>query len=280
MNFGNITQIAFVISSLIMIPLISGNITLDNRDISGLAFSLNSSFVENNYSDYYSIKKEHLGEKVVYTYLTPYGKFTFSISPEKFEGEVFRIGRKVKVMYSSSEKVYELWEPEKYLKINTTPFRIESYLKTPYGSITFISQDGKNSTQISGYLPKNALIEILRESEQILYQEVELLKISTEEITGVRKVEITYLNCSGSKEKEYVEITNTGIVPVNLRGYVLKDMEGTNTKSYEFEDIILKPGESIKFDSSVTGITWNNKGDTAVLINPLGIIVSQRSCDE
>ena len=261
-----------------MIPLISGNINLDNRYTSGLALSLNYSFGENEYNDYYSVKKEFYGEKAVYTYLTPYGKFKFSLSPEKFEAEIFRIGRKVKVTHSFSEKVYELWEPEKYLKINQTPFRIESYLKTPYGSVIFISEAGRNSTQFSGYLPKNTLIEMLRQSEKTLYEEVELLKNYTEDITGIRKVEISYLHCNGGEEEEYVEITNNRMIAVNLKGYVLKDTEG-DTGSYTFGDVILRPGESVRVYRNVTGITWNDEGDTAILVSPEGKIISQRSCD-
>lgn len=278
MNLGEISQIIFVISSLATIPLISGSINLDNGYASGLALSLNSSFGENNYNDYYSVKKEFSDEKVVYTYLTPYGKFILSFSPEKFEAEVSRIGRKIKVMHSFSEKVYELWEPEKYLKINQTPFRIESYLKTPYGSVIFISEAGRNSTKFSGYLPKSTLLEMLRESEKTLYEEVELLKNYTEDILGIRKVEISYLHCDGGKEEEYVEITNNRMIPVNLKGYVLKDTEGV-TSSYTFEELLLKPGESVRLYSNVTGISWKDNGDTAILLDPEGKIISQRSCD-
>lgn len=282
MNPGELTQIMFVLSSLAMIPLISGNITVDNSDISGLHLSLNYTQQKENYNGYYSVKKEFSDDKTTYTYTTPYGRFILSFSPEKFEGEVTRIGRKVKITNSFSQKIYELWEPEKYLKINQTPFRIESYLKTPYGSVIFVSEAGKNSTQFSGSLPESTLLEMLKESEKELYEEVNQIKNYTEDIFGIRKVEISYLYCKGGEEEEYVEIKNNRMISVNLKGYILKDTEGATTSSYTFEnDTMLAPGESIRLYRNVTGITWNDQeNETAILLNPEGKIISERKCDE
>ncbi len=280
MNLGNLSQIILVISSLVAIPLISGNITLNNNYKSGLIASLNYSGDNYEYNGFYSVKKEVYDEKEVYTYSTPYGRFKFSFSPEKFEAEVSRIGRRVHVTTSYSQKIYELWEPEKYLKINQTPFRIESYLKTPYGSLVFISEAGRNSTQFSGSLSENELMSILRESEKTLYQEVEIIQNFTEDILGIRKLEISYLHCKGGNETEFVEIKNNRMISVNLKDYELRDTVG-DTSSYVFPDLILYPGETVKLFRNVTGITWNDQeNETAVLLTPEGKITSQRKCDE
>jgi len=112
-------------------------------------------------------------------------------------------------------------------------------------------------------------------------------------IDGDGNVQITYIFYDGlvyrTESDEYVEITNLGDVPQDLKGWVLKDIS-EGYPSFTFPSYILAPGESIRvytneyhpewggFSFGYGKAIWNNKSpDTAALYNAQGEEVSRKS---
>ena len=159
--------------------------------------------------------------------------------------------------------------------------QVKTVLKTPYGKVENVVNASGNFTEISGILPEEEMIASLSEMESVLAEEVERMKNYTEEITGAKHVEISYLKCRGNASSEYVELYNPRIISVNLEGWKIRDRNGNE---HEFSPLIIAPGERIRLYSNetfgnTTGV-WNNNGDEAYLINPEGRIISARECDD
>jgi hypothetical protein len=74
---------------------------------------------------------------------------------------------------------------------------------------------------------------------------------------------------------EFIELLNLGPLPVNLRGWLLDDIEGAGSKPYKLPAKTLKPGEFISFFRSRTGIALNDGGDHARLLAPDGRLVDR-----
>ncbi|HMA34379.1 MAG TPA: lamin tail domain-containing protein [Chloroflexia bacterium] len=83
---------------------------------------------------------------------------------------------------------------------------------------------------------------------------------------------------------EYVEITNNGDSPVNMDGWVLRDVYGG--QEFTWQGFTLQPGQKIRIYTNEThadsgGFSfqsgqaiWNNKGDAAELLDGSGTVVS------
>ena len=91
------------------------------------------------------------------------------------------------------------------------------------------------------------------------------------------------------ESNEYVEITNLGTEPVDLAGWVLKDIS-EGSPSFTFPSYILQPGKSARvytneshpeyggFSFGYGKAIWNNTDpDTAALYNAQGQEVSRKS---
>jgi len=70
---------------------------------------------------------------------------------------------------------------------------------------------------------------------------------------------------------EWIELTNIGLVPVDLFGWSLANAKG---KSYELPKSKLNPKEVRRFMSDITNIALTNTMDEARLYDPLGTLVS------
>ena len=94
---------------------------------------------------------------------------------------------------------------------------------------------------------------------------------------------------SRTESDEYVEITNLGSEPVDLKGWVLKDIS-EGYPSFTFPSYVLQPGKSIRvytneihpesggFSFRSGKAVWNNTSpDTAALYNAQGQEVSRKS---
>lgn len=92
---------------------------------------------------------------------------------------------------------------------------------------------------------------------------------------------------AGADEIEVLTIENTGLDLVDLGGFTLRDESSANR--FEFPAISLEPGERIEILSTECkpirppGVTWcteqpiwNNDGDTALLLDRVGRIVTLR----
>ncbi len=106
-------------------------------------------------------------------------------------------------------------------------------------------------------------------------------------------VEITKIFYDGlvprTESDEYVEITNLGSEPVDLKGWVIKDIS-EGYPSLTFPSYILQPSKSVRvytneihpeyggFSFGSGKAVWNNSSpDTAVLYNAQGQEVSRKS---
>jgi len=109
-------------------------------------------------------------------------------------------------------------------------------------------------------------------------------------VTNVKITKIFYDGLEPRTESdEYVEIKNLGSEPVDLEGWVIKDIS-EGYPSLTFPAYILQPGKSIRvytneihteyggFSFGSEKAVWNNSNpDTAVLYNAQGQEVSRKS---
>ena len=105
-------------------------------------------------------------------------------------------------------------------------------------------------------------------------------------------MEISYLHCNGSGEKEadeYVEIRNRSSSAIDMSGWLLHD-EGRNHSIRFAKGFRMGPQQKCKiytdletgclsFRESKTAV-WNNHGDRAYLSDQTGQIQTTRSCDD
>ena len=76
---------------------------------------------------------------------------------------------------------------------------------------------------------------------------------------------------------EFIELINLGPLPVNLRGWILDDIEGAGSKPYTLPNKALPPGAYIVLFRSRTHIALNDSGDNVRLLAPNGRLVDQLS---
>jgi hypothetical protein len=88
---------------------------------------------------------------------------------------------------------------------------------------------------------------------------------------------------------EYVEIENQGLYPVNLQGWVLRDITD-GSPSFTFPSFVLHPGQRIRVYTNQVHPEWggfsfqsrrpiwdNTTPDVAALLDPSGREVSRKS---
>lgn len=84
--------------------------------------------------------------------------------------------------------------------------------------------------------------------------------------TTLRLIEI-YPNTNGNDaEEEYITVANTGLEPVDLKGWSIKDAS-EKTKLFD-NDLIVPAGSQTKLTRAQTDITLNNDADTVDLFAP------------
>jgi hypothetical protein len=76
---------------------------------------------------------------------------------------------------------------------------------------------------------------------------------------------------------EFIEILNLGPLPVNLRGWLLDDIEGAGSKPYTLPAKTVDTGEYAVFFRSRTHIALNDSGDVVRLLAPDGRLIDQLS---
>ncbi len=111
---------------------------------------------------------------------------------------------------------------------------------------------------------------------------------SAEGVQDNTKVQITNIAYDGKKANEpdeYVEITNTGPMPVDITDWELQDTTGRS--EFKWEQYVLQPGQKIRvytnevhpesggFSFGSSRPIWNNGGDIAELYDADGQLVSR-----
>ena len=74
---------------------------------------------------------------------------------------------------------------------------------------------------------------------------------------------------------EFIELLNLGPSPVNLRDWILDDIEGAGSKPYALPARTLAPGEYSSFFRSRTHIALNDGGDSVRLLAPDGRLIDR-----
>lgn len=101
--------------------------------------------------------------------------------------------------------------------------------------------------------------------------------------TGDVRITYIFFDGSGSQEpNEYVEIRNYDAHPIQLSGWVLKDIANHR---FTFPSYQIQPNETCRIytnqnDPDTCGFSyrngsaiWNNSGDTATLTNSAGVVI-------
>lgn len=84
---------------------------------------------------------------------------------------------------------------------------------------------------------------------------------------------------STSEPNEFIELLNSGDVPIVITGWQISDTQGS-IKTYIFPVATLDPGVYVNFRRSVTGIALNNDGDGVELRDPDGNLKDSMSFDQ
>jgi hypothetical protein len=74
---------------------------------------------------------------------------------------------------------------------------------------------------------------------------------------------------------EFIELLNRGPLPVNLRGWMLDDIDAAGSKPFQLPARTIRPGEYIVYFRSRTHIALNDNGDSVRLLAPNGRLVDQ-----
>lgn len=102
---------------------------------------------------------------------------------------------------------------------------------------------------------------------------------------GITIADIAYNGASGRNEPdEFVEITNKGNNPVNMNGWVLRDVYGG--EEFTWHNFTLQPGQTVRvytnevhpetggFSFGSKTAIWRNSGDAAELLDASGMVES------
>ncbi len=77
-------------------------------------------------------------------------------------------------------------------------------------------------------------------------------------------------NTTDDTNLEYIEITNSSCIPINLAGYSLKDAAGT---TYTLANESLAPGAIKRYGRPETRIALNNTDEIVYLLDPTGATI-------
>ncbi len=269
MNLSEFVELSLILTGILSLPILAYNIDASHGDYSPYVFNTTSSF--------HSLETFQGESGFEYKYETEHGEISLKIGEGKIEAMLSKIGEVTKLEINYTAEKVEFLSPGVYFVKIRTPEKIYSLLRIPGNEVEVVVTPYGNETKIKGSGDSKRARKEFERVENKINENIDILKNFIEDITGERKVEITYLKCSGSDE-EFVEITNNRVIDVSLDGWKIKDVNGT-IREYDLHGI-LKAGKSIRLYRNETGITWNDSGDEAILIDKDGEIVSRRLCDE
>ncbi len=280
MNTGELAQIAFILAGLLSIPFVAGTFQISDSELPVSAFSLieNSSSLHSSLP--YSFEKQVSENKLKYIYKNGFEKIEVVLSPEVIKGVLLAPGKKLSFEETYFHKYWKLEKPEAVLEIKQNVTGIYSTLSLPCGKAYARITANGNFTEIRGTCKKDEVFEKAERLENVMKENMKKIMWLIEKVEGVKKVEISYLKCNGGENNEYIEIKNTGVVSVDLKGWKIRDSQGSTSEFVFANTTILEPGKVIRLYRNTTGIIWNDSGDRAILISPNGEIVSTRACDE
>ncbi len=280
MNGSELVQTAFILAGLLSIPFVAGTFQTSDSELPVSAFSLveNSSSLHSSLP--YSFEKQVSENKLKYVYKNGFEKIEIMLSPEAIKGILLAPSKKLSFEETYFHKYWKLEKPEAVLEIEQNVTGIYSRLSLPCGKAYARITANGNFSKIRGTCKKDEVFKKVEILENEMKENMKKIMRFIEKVEGIKKVEISYLKCKGGEDKEYIEIRNTGDINIDLKGWKIRDSQGSTSEFVFANKTILEPGNAIKLYRNITGIIWNDSGDRAILISPSGEIVSTRACDE
>lgn len=240
MNIGDISVIVSVLAGMVAIPFAASTISIADDYRYGLAAVLNSTpeFVTNFSSSIPSlISKTVSDEGIKYSYRTPYGEYIILISPEKFEQTLLKSGKKVSVLQSSSEQVWEISLPSESLVINHSSQKITETYRNLNGYLRITKESGWTSQDKSGTATEAELQSGMINLEKELNETISLMKNMSEKILNVTSeapvaqiqtvVINEFVSNPNTNESEWIELYNPSNASIDLTNWIIEDGVGT-----------------------------------------------------
>lgn len=280
MNFGNFAILASILASLVAVPAASATIT---GDISAATAKLAGTSAEETELLPREVSETIGSDSLEKTVKTAFGTATFRAGSETFVSELESPESTVELSRSAGAEKQEYTSSGVNLEIEESASSRQSRCETPEGVLETEMREGERSTVFSGVDRKQVEQECEEAHLRLEESADRLAQIAADVGLIDRELEITELD----PEEEYVVVTNTGPVNVDLQGWTISD---ESEKTFTFQDTQLASGESVTVKSGDAAgdceehcwdqNVWNNAGDTAYLRNTEGETVDQFSYGE
>jgi hypothetical protein len=270
MNIANSAMLASIIASLVTLPAASASATGD-LEAAGAQLVGTS---EEEFSQIPQTVSEHIGPDSMETTIeTSLGTARFESSGDTFISTLESPEHRIRKETEPGETVSELEGSTVTYTVIETPSTRTTECETPRGTQETTIEDGERETTFTGTERAEVLQRCDHAREQLQDGLTELATMAADLGMAEQEVSITELD----EETEYVELTNTGPVPVDLANWTVEDASGNG---YTFDSVTLEPDESIRLKSDEAAadcdrfcwdqVVWNNGGDTAILTNADG----------
>lgn len=270
MNLANTAMLASIIASLVTLPAASASATGDFEAVGAQLVGAS----EEEFSQTPQTVTEHIGpdrmEKVVETAL---GTARFESSDDSFVSTLESPERRIVKEQEPGKTVSELESSGVTYTVTETASSVSRTCETPRGTRETTIEDGSRDTTYTGIERQQVAERCEQTRERLQDGLTQLATMAVDLGMAEEEISITALD----EETEYVELTNTGPVPVDLANWTVADAAGNG---YTFDSVTLEPEESLRLHSDEAAedcdrlcwdqVVWNNGGDTAVLTNDDG----------
>ncbi len=273
MNLTEVSVVLSVLAAMVSIPFATSTVSIDNSY--GLAVILNTTPDSVNSSQIPSaISKTITQDGITYSYRTPYGEFVISISPEKFEETLLKVGKKVTAVQGSTEQVWEISLPSESLKINHSEQRIVETYRNIHGYLEITTENGYQQIEMSGTATQEELEAGMRNLERELNETVAFMEEMSEKILNIssgeaqpREKHIVINEFESNPEgadagREWIELYNPTPVSVNISGWRIYN------KNLDFKtigNVTIEAGGYYVLNA--TGLTLYNSDEQLTLKN-------------
>lgn len=270
MNIANSAMLASIIASLVTLPAASASATGDLEAAGAQLVGAS----EEEFSQIPQTVSEHIGPDSMETTIeTSLGTARFESSGDTFVSTLESPDHRIRKEQGPGETVSELEGSSVTYTVTETPAARTSECETPRGTRETTIEDGERETTFTGTERQQVLQRCDDARERLQDGLTELATMAADLGMAESEISITDLD----EEAEYVELTNTGPVPVDLANWTVEDDSGNG---YTFDPVTLEPDESLRVKSDEAAadcerfcwdqVVWNNNGDRAILTNADG----------
>jgi len=263
-------MLASIIASLVTLPAASASATGDLEAAGAQLVGAS----EEEFSQIPQTVSEHIGPDSMETTIeTSFGTARFESSGDTFVSNLESPDHRIRKEQQPGETVSEFEGSTVMYTVTETPSSRTTTCETPRGTRETTIENGERETTFTGTERTQVLQRCQHARDQLQDGLTELATMAADLGMADEEVSISTLD----EETEYVEVTNTGPIPVDLANWTIEDASGNG---YTFEAVTLEPDESIRVHSDEAAsdcerfcwdqTVWNNGGDTAILTNADG----------